>query len=106
MKFKDRLKELRIENNCTAAKLASYLNYGGTAISNYESGRNEPSIDILIKIAEYFDVSVDYLVGKTNNKKYELNIDNEFNKIFSELNTKDKYMIIDIIKFMKYKKYL
>lgn len=66
MKLKERLKQLRLKNNCTAKQLAKYLNFGGTAISNYESGRNEPSIDTLIKIADYFDVTIDYLVGRTD----------------------------------------
>ncbi len=105
MKFKDRL-QLRIENNCTATKLAEYLNYGGTAISNYECGRNEPSIDVLIKISEFFNVSVDYLVGKSDEKNSKANIDKDFDKLLSELSNKDKKMIIDVIKFMKNKRYL
>ena len=66
MKLKERLKHLRLKNKCTAKQLAKYLNFGSTAISNYESGRNEPSIDTLIKIADYFDVTIDYLVGRTD----------------------------------------
>lgn len=39
------------------------LGYKYTAISNYESGRNKPSIDNLIKLADFFEVSIDELVG-------------------------------------------
>lgn len=63
VEFKDRLKSLRKEKKMTQANLAKYLNYGYTAIANYESGRNQPSIYGLIKMAEIFDVSLDYLLG-------------------------------------------
>ena len=62
MEFKERLKSLRKENKLTQSTLANFLNYGYTAISNYESGRYEPSIKDLKKIAKYFDVSMDYLL--------------------------------------------
>ena len=62
MEFKERLKILRKAKNKTQGDIAQVLNYGYTAISNYESGRNEPSIADLKKIAQYFDVSMDYLL--------------------------------------------
>ena len=58
--FKDRLKMLRKEKKLTQVKLGEMLNYGYTAIANYESGRNQPSIPDLKKIASIFDVSLDY----------------------------------------------
>ncbi len=64
--FKDRLKLLRKEKKLTQVKLGEMLNYGYTAIANYESGRNQPSITDLIKIATIFDVSLDYLLGVTD----------------------------------------
>ena len=47
--FKDRLKMLRKEKKLTQVKLGEMLNYGYTAIANYESGRNQPSIPDLKK---------------------------------------------------------
>ena len=80
MEFRERLKFLR-ENyyvngkKLTQTQLANILGYGYTAISNYESGRNEPSINDLKKIADFFNVSLDYLpVSYTHlpyNKLYE-----------------------------------
>ena len=58
--------------NISQEKLGKSLNYGSTAIANYESGRNEPSIDSLIKIAEVLDVTIDDLLGmkrKTGEKQ-------------------------------------
>ncbi|MEY8321291.1 helix-turn-helix transcriptional regulator [Lachnospiraceae bacterium 46-61] len=66
MDFKTRLKELRKERKITQAKLASKLNYGYTAIANYESGKNQPNISDLMKLANFLQVSVDYLIGNSN----------------------------------------
>ena len=67
--FKDRLKMLRKEKKLTQVKLGEMLNYGYTAIANYESGRNQPAIADLKKIASIFDVSLDYLLG-VNDLRY------------------------------------
>ncbi len=66
MNFNDRLKQLRQKNKLTQSELAETLNLKPTAISNYESRRNEPSFDKLIALAKYFDVSCDYLLGVTD----------------------------------------
>lgn len=63
MEFGNRLKELRQQHGLTQAELANFLDLGATAISNYESNRNEPSFDKLVQLATYFDVSCDYLLG-------------------------------------------
>lgn len=63
MKFNVRLRYLRRMRNITQRELAKQLSYGSSAISNYESGKNEPSIEDLIKLARYFNVSVGYLIG-------------------------------------------
>lgn len=64
--FKDRLKTLRVENNYTQQELAEKLSCSRTAISGYEVGRNEPSYSDLNKIADLFNVSIDFLTGKTD----------------------------------------
>ncbi len=66
MNFNVRLKQLRQKNKLTQGELASILGLKPTAISNYESQRNEPSFDKLISLAKYFDVSCDYLLGVTD----------------------------------------
>ena len=50
----------------TQIKLASKLNYRHTAIANYESGRNQPNINDLTKLANILNVSIDYLVGNSD----------------------------------------
>lgn len=62
-----RLKDLRILNNVTQKQVAEALNLSTIAIQNYENHRRKPTYDILIALADYFQVSIDYLVGRTNN---------------------------------------
>ena len=64
-----RLKELRKKKGISQLKLATDLNTTQNTISRYETGEREPGIDELIKIADYFNVSVDYLIGRTENPK-------------------------------------
>ena len=96
MEFKDRLRYLRKEENrLTQVQLAEMLNYGYTAIANYESGRNEPSISDLKKIASIFNVSMDYLLG-VNDIRYPYVVEddtdkfNEFRRYFAMLNEDSK----------------
>lgn len=62
-----RIKELRKAKNMTQLKLAMELNTNQNTISRYENGEREPSIKDLIKIADYFNVSVDYLLERSDN---------------------------------------
>ena len=64
-----RLKELRKKKGFSQLRLATDLNTTQNTISRYETGEREPGIDDLIKIADYFNVSVDYLIGRTENPK-------------------------------------
>ena len=63
-KFAQRLKELREYYDMTQAEVATYLNFSSAAISNYECGAREPGIEELILLADFFHVSLDYLVGR------------------------------------------
>lgn len=67
-----RLKLLRKQRKLSQLKLALELNTNQNTISRYENGEREPCISELIKIAEYFNVSVDYLLERTDNPKMNL----------------------------------
>ena len=60
-----RLKEIRRKRGISQVKLAMELHTTQNTISRYETGDREPGIAELIKIADYFNVSVDYLLGRT-----------------------------------------
>lgn len=70
--FDMRLKELRKKKNISQLKLALDLNTSQNTISRYETGEREPGIAELILIADYFNVSLDYLLERTDNPKINL----------------------------------
>ena len=60
------LKDIREENGLQQKDIAKKLNRTPACISSWETGKTEPSLDDLIKLADYLEVSVDYLLGRTN----------------------------------------
>lgn len=62
-----RLREVRKSKGISQLKLSLDLNMSQNTISRYETGDREPGIIELIKIADYFNISVDYLLGRTDN---------------------------------------
>jgi transcriptional regulator with XRE-family HTH domain len=68
--FADRLKEERIQKNLTQTELAKTLYLGQTSVSKYESGKQIPEMPTLQKIADFFEISIDYLLGKTDIRNY------------------------------------
>ncbi len=61
--FSEILRELRKEKGLTQKNLAEALNMTERSIRHYEAKTHRPDVDILIRIARYFDVSLDYLAG-------------------------------------------
>ena len=61
--FKERLKEIRTENNVKQVELANFLGVRNTTVSAWETGDNEPDLTTVVKIARYFHVTTDYLLG-------------------------------------------
>ena len=64
-----RLKQLRKERGVSQIKLAIDLDTSQNSISRYETGERQADYAMLIKIADYFDVSIDYLLERTSNPK-------------------------------------
>ena len=60
-----KLKELRILNDLTQAQLAKKIGITQFTYCNYENGKTQPDFDILIKLANLYNVSLDYLLGRT-----------------------------------------
>lgn len=65
-KFNERVKDLRTENGISRAELAEKLNVSVRLIAYWEGGQRECDFDTLLKIAETFSVSVDYISGRTD----------------------------------------
>ena len=64
-KFDSRLRELRAEKNMSRAELAEKLHVSVRLISYWETGKRECSFDMLIAIADVFDTTTDYLLGRS-----------------------------------------
>lgn len=64
-----KLKELRKAKGISQLKLAMDLGMNQNSISRYENGERQADYETLIKFADYFDVSIDYLLGRTENPK-------------------------------------
>ena len=79
--FGKKLRNLRKKVGLTQANLAKKLGISPSTVGMYEQGRREPDSAMLIKIADLFDVSVDYLVNFKKRKKYSKNADEIADKI-------------------------
>ena len=66
--FKDRLRELRKEKGWPQHKLAGKVNYTTSMISSFERGLRPPTLPAMLRLAELFNVSLDYLAGLTDIK--------------------------------------
>ena len=66
MKFTERFNELILTNNTNQTELAQKCSISKQAVTEMKAGRSYPSLDTLCKIADFFEVSTDYLLGRTN----------------------------------------
>ena len=64
-----RIRDLREDHDLKQRELADYLNCSQRVYSNYELGQRDIPTDILIKLSNFYNVSVDYLLGLTSNPK-------------------------------------
>ena len=64
-----RLKELRLEKGATQKEVADFIGCSSLVYSRYEREVREPDIDALCKLADYFNVTVDYIVCRTDKKE-------------------------------------
>ena len=75
MELKDRLKELREEFRVSRKELAKYLGQSYQSIAKYEAGTRKPDYNTLLRIANYFNVSIEYLLGETDDRRIRKNAD-------------------------------
>jgi transcriptional regulator with XRE-family HTH domain len=95
----ERLKKLRKEQNITQKELGEQFNLSSRVIGYYESEERTPTPDFLLDISNYFNISLDYLLGKTDKRNPENSnyndislTDEELNhiKLYRKLNDRDK----------------
>ena len=100
----ENLKRIRKEKNITQIRLSVAVEISQETISAYENGKALPSAETLIKIADFLDVSIDYLLGRTDNPIVNTtnnNEDSELLNIYHKLNKEQKKDIITYAKIRK-----
>lgn len=101
-----RIRLMREELDMSQLDLAKKLNIGNSTLSQYESGKRIPSDEIKIKLAELFNVSIDYLLGITNIRKPssgKINTKAYHNLDFDGLSDEDIKKVEDYVEFIKSK---
>lgn len=115
MEFKDVLKELRNKKGLSQADLAEKLGFSTGLIGMYESGKRKPSYEALEVLADFFNISIDYLMGKDDKSVYYLDPDaaelaqeiyDDENKrmLFSatrDISKEDMQFVIDMVERLK-----
>lgn len=105
----NRIKKLRESSNETQEELGKILNVSKATISKYENGTVEMSNDTLIKLANHFNVSTDYILGRTNipdmlNEPIQIAASMKDGLDISDMDDDEKKFINDFIKMVRNKK--
>ncbi len=89
----ENLKKLRIKHKISQKQLADVIGVSQQSINKYENHNIEPDIDTLKSLANYFNTSIDYLVGYSN--KNTLDINSELLYIFNQMTSDQKRLFIE-----------
>ena len=71
MEHWERIKALREDRDITQRNVAKYLNIAQNTYSQYENGKREIPISVLVKLCQYFEVSADYILGLSEKNKFQ-----------------------------------
>ena len=88
-----RLKELRSQSNMQQKDVCASLNIPQNTYSQYENGKREPDSETLSRIADFFGVSVDYILGRTDDPNY-IDTDDELNEYLEYLRTRPELKML------------
>ncbi|MDY6367553.1 MAG: helix-turn-helix transcriptional regulator [Clostridia bacterium] len=98
-----KLTEIRKQEGVSQKQLANDLGVSAGNLCDWEKGRTEPNIDMLIKIADYFDVSVDALLGREENGNSMGNVDRTKMRLLSYYNKMSDEGKIKLVDFLETK---
>lgn len=102
--FQDVFKQLRTEKGLSQDKIAEELDVSSSLVSKWENNQSTPAPEMLEYIADYFNISVDYLIGRSKFRNLELDNSELDNILFSktkELSDEDKKVILSVINAIK-----
>ena len=91
-----KMTELRKQNSWSQQELANRINSSRIMIGKYERGDNSPSVEVLMRLAKTFNVSIDYLLGQGANAAYDKDMVNRLEQV-ETLPTKEKDRIFHYI---------
>ncbi len=105
--FSQRLKQLRKEKKVTQQKLAKHFNLCTSTVGNWEIGKRQPDHGMLLKLSDYFGVSLDYLMGRSDTPAQNP-LDASLSEIdfalFGEVQDLTDEQKQDVLNYIKYKK--
>ncbi|MAX67059.1 MAG: transcriptional regulator [Halobacteriovoraceae bacterium] len=103
--FSIRLKELRERKNWSQAEMARNAGITPAAANQFEKGTRKPNLPILQKLASVLEVSIDFLVGKSDEEnEYKVNSEwEEFYRGFKELSEQDREILKEQMEFFKHR---
>lgn len=93
-----RLKQLREERCLSKKEVAEYLNVSPSTYGKYELEKRQPDFETLSKLAEYYDVSVDYILGLSNIRK----VDEAFYAFIERMQELDEETKSDVIRLLEH----
>ncbi|MCH5339638.1 MAG: helix-turn-helix transcriptional regulator [Acetatifactor sp.] len=111
MKLTTILKQLREENGLAQKEVAAILHVSNGTMSNYENGIHSPNLDTLCAIADYYGVSVDYLLGRTESPYTEKELEqcisgtytvNDFLRLIRRLSEPGKKTLVTCVKSLEH----
>lgn len=98
--FPERLKELRNETGISISELADKINIAKSTLSRYEASKMEPTLAVIVKIANFFNVSLDWLAGNSSIREPFIT-SNNIVKIYNELNDNQKRELYRYTNYLK-----
>lgn len=100
-KFGEILKKERLARKLSLRQLAKIFDISSSALGNYERGERQPDAELLIKVAEYFNTSVDYILGISTTRKldtqYLIAHDKEMFEAMRSLELEDQGLILEVV---------
>lgn len=102
--FGSRMKKLRAEKGLTLDELVEELHISKPSLSRYENNKAYPKADDLAKIADYYNVTTDYLLGRTDERFGQIARPSELEKDLQKLLQKHDIKYIEVVDFAKSKK--
>lgn len=94
--FGEKLRELRLSRNLTAAELSAQLNCSASLVYNIEKGRNKPQPELIAEAAEYFGVTTDYLL-----RDLQPMDEKELVALYRKLNAESKIVLNHLLTLLK-----